>query len=432
MYKIQNQLNYFFVKVKFIKTTSYAILITSIRLSCNFGVNKFLAIFLGPTGIALLASYTNFLSISLSISSCSINTGVIKFSSEYLNDKVKSMSLYSTALKTSVILTSFSSIVLVGAAPLLSQIIFKNDFFTLAIRILGFASMLIVLNSVLLAILNGRGQIEHYTIINITGSVVNFILILTLTYFFNLKGALIAITLIQAIIFFVALFFVTTSDWFDITYFVKPLNIEFAKKLLLFSLITTIQQLVNPFSNLIIQNEIVNSFGLQQAGLWRSILRVSDGFYIVLVSTLNIYYLPKLSSIKYNEIRSFVFFIAKRIIPAAFILGLLIILFRFQIINILFTSDFSEMESLFLWQIIGIFLKISSWLIGTIMIAKEMFYHFIFVEIISAMFFILLSNILMPYYGVIGVTYAFAINSFIYFLIMIYFFKDIFFKSKFE
>ena len=418
--------------MKFIKTTSYAILITSIRLSCNFGVNKFLAIFLGPTGIALLASYTNFLSISLSISSCSINTGVIKFSSEYLNDKVKSMSLYSTALKTSVILTSFSSIVLVGAAPLLSQIIFKNDFFTLAIRILGFASMLIVLNSVLLAILNGRGQIEHYTIINITGSVVNFILILTLTYFFNLKGALIAITLIQAIIFFVALFFVTTSDWFDITYFVKPLNIEFAKKLLLFSLITTIQQLVNPFSNLIIQNEIVNSFGLQQAGLWRSILRVSDGFYIVLVSTLNIYYLPKLSSIKYNEIRSFVFFIAKRIIPAAFILGLLIILFRFQIINILFTSDFSEMESLFLWQIIGIFLKISSWLIGTIMIAKEMFYHFIFVEIISAMFFILLSNILMPYYGVIGVTYAFAINSFIYFLIMIYFFKDIFFKSKFE
>jgi len=87
------------------------------------------------------------------------------------------------------------------------------------------------------------------------------------------------------------------------------------------------------------------------------------------------------------------------------------------------------MRELFAWQLVGDVIKISSWLLGYIMLAKAMTRIFIITEIFSSALFVVLSIYLSNLYGVIGVTYAFAINYTIYLFIMIWIMRKRFILS---
>jgi hypothetical protein len=79
------------------------------------------------------------------------------------------------------------------------------------------------------------------------------------------------------------------------------------------------------------------------------------------------------------------------------------------------------MKNLFTFQLIGDFLKIGSWLLAFVMIAKAMIYTYIVTEILFAINYVLISYFLVSKFGTIGATYAFAINYLLYWVIMNYF-----------
>ena len=62
----------------------------------------------------------------------------------------------------------------------------------------------------------------------------------------------------------------------------------------------------------------------------------------------------------------------------------LIYFLRYWLIRILFTPDFIPMELLFIWQLLGDFFKICSWLLAFLMIAKAMTRVFVTTEILFA------------------------------------------------
>lgn len=417
--------------MKLIKTGVYSGIITALRIVCGFAVNKIVAVFTGPAGVALLGSFNNLVSILLSFSNGAISTGVIKYTAEYAQDEEKSKLLYSTAIKISIICSLFVGILLLIFSPILSTLIFANKIYVLPIRIFGCTIVFFVLNSLLIGILNGRGQIEKFTLVNSCVSIVNLILVCILVYFYNLLGALIATVLIQAIIFFLSLILILKSDWFKLDYFLKPFDIEIAKKLFSFSVMAIVTAITGPFARILIRNKLIASFGNDQTGLWQAIIKISDGFLLVIFASLSIYYLPKFSSLTNNkEIKHEIFRGMKIILPMVMVVCIIVILMRFVIIRVLYTEDFVNMESLFLWQIMGSFLKVAAWLIGYLMIAKAMIKRFVVTEIASNLLFIILSYIFVNYYGIIGATYAFAVNYLAYLLLMIYLFRNILFKRS--
>jgi len=94
------------------------------------------------------------------------------------------------------------------------------------------------------------------------------------------------------------------------------------------------------------------------------------------------------------------------------------------IIWLLFTEEFSPVRDLFLWQLIGDVIKISSWLFSYIMVAKKMSRVLISTEIIFGLSFIVLSIISVGSFGLVGVTYSFAINYLFYFVAVIFLTKN--------
>ena len=88
------------------------------------------------------------------------------------------------------------------------------------------------------------------------------------------------------------------------------------------------------------------------AGIWQGMMRISDGYLMLITSSLATYYLPKLASLHTNkELRAEIIHGYKIILPAVFFSCTVIYFLRFFIIKVLYTSDFSSMSDLFFYQL---------------------------------------------------------------------------------
>lgn len=418
--------------MKLIKTSFYSAIITFIRIASGFIAGKVVATFTGPAGVAIIGQFSNFVAIVLTVSNGAINTGVVKYTAEYENNEFKLKKLFSTALKISIVCSLIIGSVLLVFSLFLSKLILNNPIYSDAIKVLGLTIIFYSLNTLLISILNGKKQIRQYTIVNTAGSIIGLVFTVLLVYAYKIEGALYSIVLSQSVVFFVTLFFVVKSTWFSWSYFKRPFDIEFSRKLGGYSLMALVSVFTAPVVQMVLRNMIITKINLNSAGYWQGMMKVSDGYLLLITTALSTYYLPKLSSLKNDkDLRDEIFYGYKIIMPAVLIGCLIIFFSRFLIIKLLYTDDFVAMEQLFLFQLIGDFFKIAAWLIAYLMLAKAMTKLFIITEIVFSIIYLVLGFICVDLYGTSGLTIAFAINYFIYFIYMIFHFRKlIFYKNE--
>lgn len=413
--------------MKLVRTTIFSAIITFIRIASGFVAGKAVAIFTGPAGVALVGAFTNFITIVLTFANGAINTGVVKYTSEYTDDEERLKQLFSTSLTISVCCSVIFGLVIAITAPYLSNWVFASNLYTSPVRVLGLTIILYSLNSLLISILNGKGQIKTYTIVNTLGSFIGLIFTVVLVFYYKIEGALYALVLSQSIVFFVTALMVIRSPWFSWGYFNKGFNRVLAIKLSHYSLMAVISALTVPLSQIILRNMVISKLGVDEAGYWQGLMRISDGYLMLITTSLSTYYLPKLSSLKTDfEIKNEVLNGYKIILPAVFAGCLIIYLFRFFIIEILFTPTFSSMEALFFWQLIGDFFKMVAWILAYLMLAKSMTKMYIFTEIFFSASYIVFGYVFIHFFQVKGVVIAFAVNYFIYMIVMLVIFRNIF------
>ena len=109
--------------------------------------------------------------------------------------------------------------------------------------------------------------------------------------------------------------------------------------------------------------------------------------------------------------------------PIVIVMSILMFLLKEYIILVAFSDKFMPMMDLFAWQLIGDVIKIAYWLLAYLMLAKAMTKIFIYTEIGFSALFVLLSIYFIDTFGLIGITYAFSLNYFLYLIVMIFIFR---------
>lgn len=416
--------------MKLVKTSLFSAGTTIVRIASGFVAGKVVAIFTGPAGVALIGAFNNFIAIVLTFANGAINTGVIKYTAEYGDDETKLKQLFSTALKISVVCSIAIGGILIFLGAYISAWLFTSHQYADPVRVLGFTIVLYSLNSLVIAILNGKGQIRIYSIVNATGSIVSLLLTALLSYYYHIEGALYALVLGQSIIFFITMFIVAKSTWFRPAYFRQAFDKVTALKLSHYSMMAIVTALTVPVSQIVLRNILINELGIDAAGSWQGMMRISDGYLMIITTSLSTYYLPKLSSLKSDgEIRKEIFSGYKIILPVVLLGCLAIYLLRFIIIQLLYTPAFLPMESMFFWQLLGDFFKMAAWLLAYVMLARSMTKVYIFTEIFFSVTYVAIGYVLVNMFQLKGAAIAFSINYFIYFIIMILIFRKLIFRK---
>ncbi|MFA6988640.1 MAG: O-antigen flippase, partial [Candidatus Gastranaerophilaceae bacterium] len=186
-----------------------------------------------------------------------------------------------------------------------------------------------------------------------------------------------------------------------------------------------------PVAQILVRNYIVDNISLDAAGFWQGIWKISDVYLTIVTTSLSVYYLPKLSEIQSDkELKKEILFGYKILLPIVAIIAVFIYMTKMPIIHLLFTDKFIPMKDLFTFQLIGDFIKIASWLLGILMVAKAMTRWYIAVEIIFNITFVIFSVLFINKGGLIGVTQAFALNYFLCLLFMIWLFRNLLFDKR--
>ena len=406
-----------------IKTSVLTAISTIIKVISGFVINKVIALYVGPSGLAVVGQLQNFMSIVTTFSNGAITQGVVKYTAEYQTIEQK-QKIFSSSIVISLVCSLIISIFLFGFSDYLSELILKDIQYSSVFIAFGLTVFLFALNTVLMSILNGQKEIKKYVLVNIAGSIFSLFFTSFLIMQLNLMGALYALVTNQSIIFFVTLSFVIKSNWFKLEYFRQGIDKETLSKLGKYSLMAITSALTVPVSHLIIRNYIGENLGWDSAGYWQGIWYISTMYLMIITTSLSIYYLPKLSEIQDNsELKKEIYSGYKIIMPIVIVMSIAIFLLKEYIILIAFSDKFMPMMELFAWQLIGDVIKITSWLLAYLMLAKAMTKIFIYTEIGFSVLFVLFSIYFINTFGLIGITYAFSLNYFLYLVVMIFIFR---------
>lgn len=409
--------------MKLLQTSFLAGITTVLKIVTSLIAGKIISIISGPSGIAIIGIFNNLVSVTSTLGVGAINNGVVKYTAEYQKESDKLKDLYNTVLSVLIVCSSIIGFVLLLTSKFISTLLFDNDGLSLLIKLLGLTIIFFSANSVILSILNGLGKINKYAIVNSIGSIISLITTLTLVLIFDLTGALYALLISQILIFI-----------FSIRIFRKEVDFELKFKtsngvlrnLSQYSLMAVITAFTIPLTQILIRNSLSSEISITAAGVWQGMIKISEGYLLVISTALSTYYLPKLSSIKTSKyLRAEIYKGYKIILPALFFICISIFLCRNWIIRILYTAEFMEMQKLFIWQLLGDFFKMSSYILAYLMIAKSRTVMYIITEVAFSISYILLAKLLIYEKGLEGVAMAFCLNYLIYLFTMLILFRKI-------
>jgi O-antigen/teichoic acid export membrane protein len=419
------------IKSDLVKVFSFTGLSTLIKLITGYVTVKFVASIIGPSGIALIGQLQNFSAIFTTFGAGGINNGVVKYVSENKEVDSELQKYLRNGFKITIYFSIFFGLLLILLSTDLSKLILLDAQYNYVFICFGVSLLLISLNNYFLSILNGFKEFKKFVLINIITSLLGLIFTVSLVLLFQLKGALIATVSYQGVVVFITIYYLKKTSWFSAKMLWGVWNKDIVKKYFSYSLMAFVSAATQPVSQLLVRGFIIKNYSIESAGFWEGMNRIS-GLYLLFVTTsFSVYYLPKLSEIRNDKIlKSEIIKTYKLMIPLVALSLLFVFLLKDIVINILFTEEFYPMKELFLWQLLGDFFKIMSWILAFVMVAKSMTKKYIFTEIFFSISLVLLSYIYVIKYGVVGATVSYGINYFLYLIVMLFLFRKLLFTNR--
>lgn len=422
----------FFDKNLLLKIASLNSVAVLTRVIVGFITSKVIALYIGPSGMAIVGNLRDFLVSARSFGSLGLYNGIVKYTAEYKKQKTYLAKLFSTSSITVISISLILSAVLfLNSRWLSANILNASADYSYVFWLIALALPFYSINLLLLAILNGSSRFKFLLKVSIIGQLVAGIFTVILIWRLSIAGALIAIVIAELSLLVITLIGVRVDLKWIKSLSLKNIDLGILKKLSSYSIMALFSAALLPLTSVYIRNYIVENVNLDSAGYWEAMNRLSKYYLMFISSLLTLYILPRFSAISTSAgFRREIFNFYKNILPI-FGLGLVgIYFFREYIILFVFTDKFSEVESFFFWHLLGDFVKVISLVISYQLLAKNMLKEYLITESISILTLLVCSVLFIEYYGARGATIAHFVTYVVYLLMMLIVFRKELFVNR--
>ncbi|WP_241974254.1 hypothetical protein [Winogradskyella wandonensis] len=382
-------------------------------------MSKVSAIFLGPSGYALVGNFRNIFQIVIGVTANGFQSGTIRYIAENKNN-----TLHFSKVVSSIIFFSLSLSIVVGVllsifSNSLSYYVFKSNDYADVFVSLAVLLPLISLNFIVLYIINGLQELKSYTKLSVLYSVLNAAITAVLIYNYNLKGALVAIVFTSAVTFIVSLLLKSVRLVIvNVLSLFKNVSVAIIKSMSTYIIMATYSTILLSFSYLLIRNSIISVEGEAVAGYWEAVNKISMFYMIFFTSIFTLYLLPKLSintTLKgYKSIMNYYF---SRLIPLLIAMFVVLYLIRFFVIRLFLTEEFIIIEKYVILQFIGDFFKIIGFSLAYQFHAKKMVAYYFLTDAIIYLSFYAFSVYFLKSLHLDGVFYAYILSTSLYLIV---------------
>ncbi|WP_299103013.1 O-antigen translocase [uncultured Winogradskyella sp.] len=406
-----------------LKITSLNAIVISIRLVVSVFIQRMLAIAVGESGIASIGQVRNVLAMLTTTSTLGVFSGVVKYVSQFKADQPELSKLFSTVTLFTLVGSVLSSAILFFGASFFSDYLFYNQEYIYVFHLLAVIIPFIAVNRIVNGVISGLSDYKRYAKIELISYLLGAVALVYGLYNSDLKGVIIAIALTPIIQLIVLVFVFGKTLKQYVNFRTLNFSIVYKNKLLAFTLMSFISSFLINYIELDIRSLVTKEININEAGYWTAMTFISKNYMVFATGLFTLYVLPKFANITgKQEFVKEVINIYKTILPI-FALGMLLVyLLRNLIIQIIY-PEFTGMEPLFKWQLLGDFVRLSSVVLAHQFLAKRLVKSFVITELISLILFFVLSKIFISYYGTEGVVLAHFVRYVIYFVVVIFVIK---------
>lgn len=353
--------------------------------------------------MALIGQVQSMASILQGVSSGLFSTAAVKHTAEWKEEPERLNRFLSLSYTLAFWITLAVGGMTGAFSWWLAESLLNDRHYWWVFAILGMTIPLFVTNSLVLAVINGLGDVKKLTVLNIGQSILGLLLSLGMPLLFGLKGALAAAIFSTSVVFVLLWPELRSHTWLKIRAIDVPRDMPNIDRLKGFVLMAIVSAVCTPLSQLIVREWIVEKCSVQEAGYWQGLMRFSGAYLMFFTTTLSVYYLPRFATLDARAISKELLRGYKILLPSIVVLFATIWLARSWLVSQLFSLEFTPIESLLGYQLFGDFLKIGSWMISFLMLARGRTALFVASEVAFSALYVILSIMLVGVQGEGGV-----------------------------
>lgn len=407
-----------------IKTSLYSFISTSVSLVTKLVTNKIIAVYLGTSGMFVLGQLKDFISLSRVASNLGTDNGIVKYVAEYKDSKNLNPFI-SSAFKIQLLFSIIICLVTLIFNKSISQYLFTDLRFSNGIILVSFSFITITIHSFFMSILNGLKKIRLYVIINIIATIITATIMILMVIKYTIIGAIYAMAFNQIIILLISFLFIKGIDVISLKALKTKINKIHFKNLTKFSLMAIVAPICMLGATFFTRLFLNSNLGEHYAGSWEGMWRISAIYIMFLTTTFQFYLIPTFTSLSGTKLKREVFKVWSLSIPSILLITLVVYLLKDFIIPLIFTKEFLLIKTIILFHLLGDAIKMNSWVLGKILIAKAHTKVFIWFQIGWAIVFCSLTVILTNNYGFEGVSIAYFLTYVLHFLAMNLYFRKL-------
>lgn len=405
---------------RLLKVTAMTGLLTLLRMAMGFVIAKVVAIYTGPTGMAMLGQVQSMVAGLNGVINAPVGSGIVRYTAE---KKAQGFEACTPWWRAAVQWGLVISAVVIPVGLLLAENIANWLFHDAALAWVVMATVCVLplsaIGTMCNSIINGQQLYRRYVGLGMLSAIISGCVMLTMIVMANIQGALLAAAVQAALIGVVMLVANLRQPWFRLQYWWGRTSPEARKAIGGYMLMAVTTALTVPVSLILVRTILIEQVGWEAAGHWQAVWKISEVYLGVITMALGTYYLPRLSSlVGVDAIVSEIHKTALVIVPIVAAMALGVYLLRDVAIWLLFTDEFRNARDLFAIQLSGDVIKITAWLYAYPMISRGATKWFVGTEIIFSLLFVLLAYVFVANIGIKGANVAYFVNYCVYFVLI--------------
>ncbi|WP_113626911.1 lipid III flippase WzxE [Pectobacterium peruviense] len=391
---------------------------TLIKIGAGLVVVKLLAVTFGPSGVGMAGNFRQLITVLGVLAGAGIFNGVTKYVAEYQQQPDRLRPLLGTSITLVLGFSTFLAILFLAAAAPIANLLFGHEDYRDVVRALAFIQMGIAYANLFLAILKGYRDAIGNALAVIGGSLIGLAAFWLCLRLGGYAGALAGMALVPALLVIPSGIMLLRRTPLSLASLKPAWDRAIAGQLGKFTLMALMTAVTLPVAYIMMRNLLAAHYSWDEVGIWQGVSSISDAYLQFITASFTVYLLPTLSrltdkaALAQEIIRSLKF-----VLPVVACVSLCVWLLRDFAIWLLFSSQFTAMRDLFVWQLVGDVMKVGAYVFGYLVIAKAALRFYLLTEVSQFLLLTGFSHWLIPLYGAQGAAQAYMATYLVYFLL---------------
>lgn len=384
---------------------------------------KALAVLLGPAGMGLAGMYQSATGLVGTLTGFGIGQAGVRQIAEAAGtgDEERIARTIHSLRRTTLFSGILGSLIVLVFYRPITRATFGNLDYAAGVALVSLTLLFGGISAGQTALLQGLRRLRELAICTVLGGIFGTVVSVLIVYFLRERG--VALFLVA-----VAAFAVLPSWWFARKIRINPVNLTWcqivgeARALLRMGLAFMASALLNVGTTYIVRVLIIRDLGLAAVGLYTATWTLSSLYVGIVLGAMAADYFPKLTAVANNNDS------VNRIVNEQTEMGLLMaipgvlatLVLAPYVLHFFYSEAFISATEIVRWQVLGVALRVASWPLGFVLLAKGKSRMFIMTELSGAIVQILFTLICMRIWGLEGIGIAHFLLYVYYTILVLY------------